>query len=147
MKFTFTDVAKADIVGFLIDQNGKLPNSAADLDEESGGLLTEALRSARFDGKVGQQAFIVLPSGASAKRALLIGAGKAKDRNARALERIGATVFKSQADSGFKSISIYAGSGEDAAQIAFGAKLAAYRFDEYRTKLKPDDKPSLTTVN
>src|SRR5690606_24132156 len=29
---------------------------------------------------------------------------------------------------------------------AMGARLAAYRFDTYRTKLKPEQKPTLTTV-
>ena len=36
---------------------------------------------------------------------------------------------------------------DDAVRAALGAKLAAYRFDNYRTKLKPDDKPSLTGLN
>src|SRR4029078_3729827 len=33
-----------------------------------------------------------------------------------------------------------------AAHLAYGAKLASYRFDHYRTKLKPEQKPSLTGV-
>jgi leucyl aminopeptidase len=35
---------------------------------------------------------------------------------------------------------------EAGSHAAMGARLAAYRFDTYRTKLKPDQKPSLTTV-
>ena len=56
MKITFTDTAKADIIGFLIDQGGKLPEAAEALDEETGGLLSEALSAGRFSGKTGQQA-------------------------------------------------------------------------------------------
>ena len=146
MKITFTDAHKAEIIGFLVEQGGKLPAAASDLDAESGGLLTEAMASGRFEGKVAQQAIVVLPKGSAAKRALLIGTGKSKDLNDRTLERIGGSVFKAQANSGFKSLSVQVDDADAAARIALGAKLAAYRFDDYRTKLKPEDKPSLTSL-
>ena len=147
MKITFTDAAKAEIIGFLVDQGGKLPKAAEALDSETNGLLSEAMAGGRFEGKEGQQAFVVLPKGASAKRALLVGAGKADSRDDRALERVGATVYKAQANSGFKSLALVAGSADDAARLGLGAKLAAYRFDDYRTKLKDEDKPSLSTFS
>lgn len=147
MKITFTDAAKAEIIGFLVDQGGKLPKAAEALDSETNGLLSEAMAGGRFEGKEGQQAFVVLPKGASAKRALLVGAGKADGRDDRALERVGATVYKAQANSGFKSLALMAGSADDAARLGLGAKLAAYRFDDYRTKLKDEDKPSLSTFS
>ncbi len=147
MKITFTDAAKGDIHGFLVDQGGKLPKAAEALDAESGGLITEALKSGRFEGKTGQQAFVVLPKGSEAKRALLVGGGKAKDRNDRSLERIGGLVYKAQANSGFKTLSLVVDDAEAGARIALGAKLAAYRFDDYRTKLKEEDKPTLSTLS
>ena len=147
MKITFTDTAKSEIIGFLVDQGGKLPKAAEALDKETGGLLSEALTAGRFAGKTGQQAFVVLPKGAVAKRALLVGAGKAKDRDDRTLERIGGTIYKAQSNSGFTSLSLKVDEAVAAARIALGAKLAAYRFDDYRTKLKPEDKPSLTAMN
>lgn len=147
MKITFTDTAKSEIIGFLIDQGGKLPKTAEALDKETGGLLSEALSAGRFNGKTGQQAFVVLPKGAGAKRALLVGAGKTKGRDDRALERIGGLIYKAQANSGFKSLALTVDDADTAARIALGAKLAAYRFDDYRTRLKPDDKPSLTAMS
>ena len=147
MKITFTDAAKGDIHGFLVDQGGKLPKAAEALDAESGGLITEALNSGRFEGKTGQQSFVVLPKGSSAKRALLVGGGKAKERNDRSLERIGGLIYKAQANSGFKSLSLIVDDADAAARIALGAKLAAYRFDDYRTKLKDEDKPTLSTLS
>ncbi|MEO1660540.1 MAG: leucyl aminopeptidase [Pseudomonadota bacterium] len=147
MKITFTDASKAEIIGFLVDQGGKLPSAAEALDGETNGLLSEAIAGGRFEGKEGQQAFVVLPKGASAKRALLVGAGKADGRDDRALERIGATVYKAQANSGFKSLGLMADGADNAARLALGAKLAAYRFDDYRTKLKDEDKPSLSTFS
>ena len=146
MKITFADAAKADIVAFIVDEGDGLPAGAAAMDAASGGLLTEALTGARFDGKKDQQALIVLPKGSDSRRAVLIGGGKPKKRDARILESIGANLVKSQAKSGFKSLAVHVGSAEDAARVALGAKLAAYRFDTYFTKQKPDQKPSLTSV-
>ena len=132
MKITFTDAAKGDIHGFLVDQGGKLPKAAEALDAESGGLITEALKSGRFEGKTGQQAFVVLPKGSAAKRALLVGGGKAKDRSDRSLERIGGLVYKAQANSGFKTLSLVVDDADAGARIAMCSKLAAYRLDDYR---------------
>ena len=147
MKITFSAAAKSEIVAFLVDEGGKLPSEAEALDSESGGLLAEAAGSGRFSGKPGQQAFVVLPKGSSAKRAALIGAGKAKGRDDRAWERIGASVYKAHSGSGFKSLDLHVSDATAAARLALGAKLAAYRFDNYRTKLKANDKPSLKTFN
>ena len=147
MKITFTEAPKAEILGFLIDQGGKLPSEAAALDEESGGLLTEALTSGGFRGKTAQTASIVLPKDASAKRAILIGGGKPSERDNRAWETIGATVYKSQANAGFKTLSLSIADADAATRVALGVKLAAYRFDDYRTKLKSEDKPTLNAVS
>ncbi|MEP6276065.1 M17 family peptidase N-terminal domain-containing protein, partial [Hyphomonas sp.] len=146
MKITFAESAKADIIAFLVDEDGDLPKAAAGLDESAGGLLSEAMQGSRFNGKKDQQAFIVLPKGSEARRVVLIGAGKTDKRDARVLEGVGANLFKSHATSGFKSLAIHAASADDAARMALGAKLASYRFDNYFTKLKDDQKPSLESV-
>ena len=146
MNITFADSAKTDIIAFLIDEGGALPAAAAELDKAVGGLLAEALEGARFKGKKDQQAFIVLPKGSDARRVVLIGTGKADKRDARVLEGLGANLYKSHANSGFASLAIHAGSAEDAARIALGAKLASYRFDTYFTKKEDDQKPSLETL-
>lgn len=144
MKISFAVDAKAEIVAFLVDEGGKLPAVALDLDRACGGLLTEAVSAARFTGKAGQQALVVLPKDAGHRRAVLVGAGKKKGRGAREYEAIGGGLVKAHAGSGFKSIAVHAHDAEDAVRIAAGAKLAAYRYDEYFTKLKPEQKPSVT---
>ena len=90
MKITFAESAKADIIAFLVDEDGDLPEAAAALNETTGGLLSEAMDGSRFSGKKDQQAFIVLPKGSDARRAVLIGAGKKDKRDARVLEAGGA---------------------------------------------------------
>jgi leucyl aminopeptidase len=144
MKITFAESARTDIAAFIVDEGGRLPAAAAALDKASGGLLTEALDGSRFDGKSGQHALVVLPKGLDARRVMLMGGGKPKKRDARGLENLGANLVKTIASSGFKTAAITADDAESAARVAVGAKLAAYRFDTYFTKLKPEQKPSLT---
>ncbi len=145
MKITFAEAAKADIAAFIADEgDDSLSGAAAALDTASGGLLTESMSGGRFGGRAGQQVMVVLPKGLDARRAVILGGGKPKKRDARGLEAIGANLIKTCATSGFKTAAIHAGSAADAARIAVGAKLAAYRFDTYFTKMKPDQKPSLT---
>lgn len=146
MNIHFAETATADIVAFIIDEDGGLPVHAKALDAEVGGLLSEALGADSFTGKAGQQAFIVLPKGAPARRAVLLGGGKVDKRNARAHETLGAQLYKAQSGSGFKSLALHAGKAEHAARLAVGIRLAAYRFDTYRTKLKDQDKPKLTDI-
>ena len=144
MKITFAEAAKADIAAFIADEGAGLPGSAQALDKACGGLLSEAIEGGRFDGKVGQQVSVVLPKGSDARRAVILGGGKPKKRDTRTMENIGAHFVKAFASSGFKSASIAAHTAEEAARVAAGAKLAAYRFDTYFTKLKADQKPSLS---
>ncbi|WP_084418573.1 leucyl aminopeptidase [Henriciella litoralis] len=146
MKITFAEQADTEIVAYVVDENGALPDAATSLDEETGGLLTEALSQERFTGKHGQQAYIVLPKSCKARRAVLIGGGKPADRDGRAQEKIGALLVKTQAGSGFKSMAIHIDDAEFAARAAQGAELASYRFDDYFTKLKDDQKPSLESI-
>ena len=147
MKIKFADSAKTEIVGFIVDDGGRLSADAKTLDQASNGLLSEALGTARFTGKTGQVAVIVLPKGAGAKRAVLLGGGKPAARNARVFEKIGGTFVKSQGMSGFKTATLHADDAEGAASLAAGARLAAYRFDTYFTKQKPADLPSLATLS
>ena len=145
MKIAFAEQVDADIAAFVVDENGTLPAAARSLDEVSDGLLSEALEQERFTGKLGQQAYVVLSKSAPSRRAVLIGGGKPKERDARAQEKIGALLVKTQANSGFKSLALHVDDIDTATHAAQGAELAAYRFDDYFTKLKAEDKPSLKT--
>ncbi|MEM7004907.1 MAG: leucyl aminopeptidase [Pseudomonadota bacterium] len=146
MKIKFADTASTDIAAFIVDDGGKLPEAAAALDDETGGLLTVALKGGRFSGKAGQQISVVLPADASASRCLLVGGGSPDARDSLSYQKLGAEIFKSQAMSGFKSLAIYLDSSDGAANTAAGARLAAYRYDEFFTKLKDDAKPSVSAI-
>ena len=148
MKIKFSKSATADVQVYMVDDGGKLPASAKALDEAAGGLLSVAIGSDRFSGKPGESVSVILPKGAGAKKAILLGAGKPKKRDARQYETLGATIAKLTATSGTKSVAVTVeGDGEAAARVALGARLGAYRFDTYRSKLTDNDKVSVETLS
>lgn len=146
MKIQFLPKAKSQIVAFLVEENGKLPDSAKDLDEQSNGLLTEALTTGRFKGAAGQVASVVTPSSTGFNRAVLVGLGKIKDdpnSQRHATELAAGHLIKEYCCSGFESVSIHVDSSETAVSAAIGAKLAVYQYNEWFTKKKEEELPSL----
>ena len=84
-------------------------------------------------------------------RIVLAGLGKPDLGNARLFQHIGGNLVAHLNGAGEReaTIAIDVGEGapidqtEGAAQLAFGARLRAYRFDKYKTKQKPEQKASL----
>ncbi len=116
----------------------------ADLDP----VLAEGARASRFTGKAGQLFEGFTGSGGAVTRVALAGAGdpKARDR-ASALERAGAAISAKYLSAGIDSVALdFSGAGlsdADAAAVLLGARLRAWRYDLYRTKLPEDQKVSL----
>ena len=134
---TVTPVAR------IVDQDA-LPG---DLDP----VLAESARAARFTGKAGQAHDGFVSREGGVVRIALAGAGdaKAKDR-AAALERAGAALTAKFLTSGESTLTLdLTGtrlSGADVAAVLLGARLRAWRYDIYRTKLSDEQKPSLKTL-
>jgi len=152
MKITFSKPglpAKGALIVGVYDGK-KMTASAADLDRATKGALTRAMEGSRFTGKAKQVLSVLAPAGSEASRIVLLGVGKPKNgEHAPAdLEALGGVVVAELANSGVKEASIaidLAGEegGVAAAHLACGANLRSYRFDKYRTKEKPEDKPTL----
>lgn len=147
MKIQFRSQSNAQIVAFFVEEEGGLPEAASELNEQCGGLLTEALSSGRFKGASAQRVTVVMPKSSGVNRAILVGLGKinAEETNARnqAMEIAAGYLVKDVSCSGFESLSIHVDSVESAVSAASGVKLAAYRYDEWFTKKKDEEKPSL----
>jgi len=81
-------------------------------------------------------------------RVALIGTGAEGEIAAAQAEAAAGQAWKSLAATGVTRLVIRLGavSAEAAAHAALGATLASYRFDRYRTKEKPEAKPSVATV-
>ena len=129
--------------------DGQTLSAAAEaLDAASGGTLSRALGSARFTGAKGQVLDLVAPNGLHATRVVLVGAGPRDSVDALIAEAIGAGALQAAKTTGASMLELRLAdlSDEHAARAAFGARLAAYRFDRYLTREKPEKKPSVTKV-
>ena len=136
-------------------KGGKLLDTAKQLDKASKGAISKAIKASRFTGGNGQWLDILAPAGVGADWVLLGGLGEAKGIKQTGLENFGGTALQRLANCGLKTMAIASdpipGAKIDpamaAAGMAYGARLASYRFDKYRTKLKASDKPSVTAVS
>ena len=153
MRIAFADArlpkAGTLVVGVL--EGKKLSPSAVELDRRGGGSLAAAIAASRFTGKKEETLTIAAPRGLAHERVILLGLGKAEDLDAQRLRRLGGAVVPALNATGTATAAIAVdklpGSrldpGAAAANLAHGAMLRSYRFDKYRTKEKPEQKPSL----
>ena len=135
------------VVGVFED--GRFDSPALQADEACGGALSRAVAASRFTGKLDQNLILLAPSGLSASRVLIQGLGRAEELGAKEMQSVGGTVAAALAKTGDKVATVSLGPGipaELAANLGFGALLRSYRFDRYRTKEKPESKPSLTSI-
>ncbi len=149
MKIEFVAaVDAAEILAVPVHEDRVLAGSGSELDEQSGGALTRAMSKGRFVGKAGQTLMVAAVSGAKAESILLVGAGSADKIDDLAVEAFGGNAYAAVKLSGAEVLTIDASnlSPEQAARVGFAVRLAAYRFDKYRTTQKPDKIPSINTV-
>jgi leucyl aminopeptidase len=149
MKIEFVAaVDAAEILAVPVHEDRVLADSGSKLDEQSGGALTRAMSKGRFVGKAGQTLMVAAVSGAKAESILLVGAGTADKIDDLAVEAFGGNAYAAVKLSGAEVLTIDASnlSPEQAARVGFAVRLAAYRFDKYRTTQKPDKIPSINTV-
>ncbi len=113
-----------------------------------------ALAAAQYKGKKGEVLSLINPE-KSPSHVLVIGLGKAADVKALTLEEAGASAVAAALAAKVGALEIVAALPKGvkldgvkaAAHLAFGASLRSYRFDKYRTKEKPEDKPKLKSVS
>ena len=138
----------AVIVG--VWEEATLTPAARRLDEATGGAIMHALSAApRFKGKKNE--LLPILGAADAGRIVLVGLGKPDLANAQLFQHLGGNLVAHLNSAGEReaTVAIDVGEGapideaEAAAQLAFGARLRAYRFDKYKTKRKPEEKASL----
>lgn len=149
MKITFAPAPSGDAIAAPVFADLSLSSAAKDLDAASGGALTRAIKASRFKGDPGDYVEITAPSGVDASRIVLFGLGKIDDLTGNGLEKAAAGVIKSLLTGGAEVVSFALQGvcdGEGAGRVGLGARLAAYRFDKYRTKLSDNKKPSITGV-
>jgi leucyl aminopeptidase len=152
ISFAEPDQPRSGAVIVGVWEEGGVTPAARRLDEATGGAVTRAISAApRFSGKKDELLPIVAPANLSVSRIVLAGLGKPDSTDARALQQLGGNLVAHLNAAGEKeatfAIEVSEGSpigqAEAAAELAFGAQLRSYRFDKYKTKQKPEQKPSL----
>jgi leucyl aminopeptidase len=141
--------AGAIVVGVL--EEHRLTPTAQQLDKLTKGAIGRALSVGRFKGRPDEQLSILAPAGIEATRILLTGLGKPDALDALTLQAIGGRIAAALNTAGEQAATVavdeIAGAklalGEMAAHMAQGARLRGYRFDKYRTREKPEQKPTL----
>lgn len=127
---------------------------AQELDVASGGTLARAMNGSRFTGKKDETLTILVPAGIGVDRVLLLGVGKPDQIDDGALQSAGGVVYAALEKAGPAAATVLAegpdgcstGADRMAALMAYGAQLRSYRFDQYKTTEKPDQKPTLQTL-
>jgi leucyl aminopeptidase len=124
-----------------------LSPEAKAVNEAAGGAVARAAAGGRFIGAKGQVLDIVAPAGLDAARVVVIGVDGAGVVEPETAEIAAAHAYNAVKTSGVTELLLkLGGDAETAARVAFGVKLAAYRFDRYRTTEKAEKKPSVATV-
>ena len=118
------------------------------LDAETAGALARAAKAARFTGAKGSSLNLVAPLGLPFARLLAVGGGAQGGFDAAASEIAAAEAYQALKTSGAETlvIGLQGLSADHAARAALGVRLAAYRFDRYRTTEKADKKPTIRNL-
>ncbi len=146
MNFEIKSTYSGQVYVFYATEAEYVPTALNSVQNGLADQISPSIEASRFRGKAGQS-FDFTPIGVEGvHKILIIGLGAEDKIDARGLEQYGGNAAKALLNSGHDTISIQAtGKGEDA-RILLGARLASYRFDTYRTKLKDDQKPSVETI-
>ena len=153
MKISFSKSGAPSTGALIVPyiEDGEPTTAFAALDESSGGALGKALDASGFSGKSGQATSFMGVNGFETQKIVVVGAGRDDAFSARVAERLGgagiAVVLKGRDKAAAFLLDGFAAGdvepGELAARVALGARLRAYRFDQYRTKLEKDQRPAL----
>jgi leucyl aminopeptidase len=156
MKIVFAEPARTPagcVAVFAIPERSLLGFGTA-LDKATKGALKRAMAASRFAGKKGQTLAVMAPAGLAADRVVVVGLGAPREITRRSVEGAGGVIVTDANGAGQKALSILVdvpagcalSAAEVAARLALGARLAAWRFDKYRTKEKPEQKPTVTSL-
>jgi leucyl aminopeptidase len=143
--FAKAALPKSGALALLVAEEEPLTGVAQALDSASGGAVGRALEAAAFKGQKGKTCLLFAPV-AGLGRVVIVGLGKRAEFSANGAEEVGGAITAALSQDAVASVAVDSVSAEEAAHLGLGAVLRAYRFDLYRTKEKPEDKPKLATL-
>ncbi len=112
------------------------------------GLIKRAAETSQFKGKNGAVLDILAPEGLKARRLVVVGAGKPAELKDNDFLKLGGTVAgKLRAEAGAVTVIAELPKGtmtpDQAAAVAAGIRLRAYKFDRYKTRKKEGEETTL----
>ena len=131
-------------LALVLAEKEKLSGLGAAADKACGGAIRRALEAAKFTGRKATTCTILAP-GAGLSRVVVAGLGEKPD--ARTAEDAGGALAAALAGEETAAIAADGAAARHAAALAYGAALRHYRFDRYRTREKPEDKPKLARLS
>jgi leucyl aminopeptidase len=139
------DVLSNAAIAVIIFADKVMSEDARKLDEESSGLIGQALAAHRFEGKLGQSVVMFWPRSSSPGWLVLVGGGEQSQFNDLSIEEAAANAYKSIAVIGAKTLELRVSflTPSQSARAGYGGKLAAYRFCKYRTQEPVAKRPSI----
>ena len=152
MKIEFTEtgapIGGGAVLALAAFEDTGLPSAARELDAALAERVAGLSERGRFAGRPGETLSFLTPPGLDAETVLVIGVGKQDAWTPRGAELFAANAYKAAKASGVETlvIALPDSSAEMAAHAGFGLRLAAYRFDKYRTRQTPDAKHPVTTA-
>ena len=134
-----------------VGHDGSLGRSAELLDQASGGLVRRALAAEEGELKHGRAIDLLLPTGLTLDRLVLLPLGKREGVTRLDLEQAGGGLAHKLRNLKVREAVLASTDGLDlglpttevAAALTLGAQLRAYRFTKYRTVEGEDEEPSL----
>src|SRR5262245_53166172 len=153
MKVAFSkpEIPSSGTLVALAAEGRKLGKLAQQLDKSTKGAITRALDASRFKGGAEEFLTILAPAGVEVARIVVAGIGSPAKYDALAAQSLGGRLVSAINSTGEKDVTVWIEAIGDmkleeaafAANVAYGARLRFYRFDKYKTKEKPEQKPSL----
>jgi leucyl aminopeptidase len=153
IKFAPVSLPQSGVLVLLVPAGAKLSGIAAQADENSGSYIVRAMKTAGFEAGGDQVLDILVPSGQSLRRILLVGMGDPAKLQARDLELIGGAICGTLQGAKVTDASLAAdlpapGSmspAEASALLASGIRLRQYSFIRYKS-VGAEEKPKLKSI-
>jgi leucyl aminopeptidase len=116
----------------------------------AGGMIKRAAAANQFKGKNGSTLDFLAPEGVKASRLIVVGTGKASDLKDNDFLKLGGAIAGklrpgNEAATVIAELPAGAMKPEQAAAVAAGVRLRAYKFDRYKTKKKDGEDAALNT--
>jgi leucyl aminopeptidase len=138
----FYDV-EADALVVTVYEGEKADDGALkELDERTGGIITDLLGGDEMRGKQGDMVYVHRPGGIRARRLLLVGAGKREDFSFDTIRKVSGAAARFLRSKGARSVAVLRRStlelGRSAQSAVEGALIGLFEPDMYKTENKEE---------